>query len=253
MTLEPEPGHAGGGTGASATDLSPSQPRIVRECDEETSMTVQSKSAARPSTVTTGPIAGSHKIYTSPGGPARHRRCRSARSRWTPRRARNRIAPMTAPAPTPIPRSPSTWKPACRRCAREWLAKRGFDRIAPRAGEARGQRQRRRRQAGARLPGGAAGLWRQARPAGHAIRIRPRRHHHRRNDLRRASREHGPRRRRWKAPRNASPTAKASAPKSPRSSPRNSSAARSPAAAPSFRPTSTTRNSSRSSSAATSW
>ena len=40
---------------------------------------------------------------------------------------------MTAPAPTPIPRSPSTWKPACRRCAREWIAKRGFERIAPRA------------------------------------------------------------------------------------------------------------------------
>ena len=31
-------------------------------------MTVQSKTAARPSTVTTGPIAGSHKIYSSPEG-----------------------------------------------------------------------------------------------------------------------------------------------------------------------------------------
>src|SRR5437763_1170094 len=31
-------------------------------------MTVQSKSAARPSEVTTGPIVGSHKIYTSPVG-----------------------------------------------------------------------------------------------------------------------------------------------------------------------------------------
>ena len=31
-------------------------------------MTVQSKSAARPDTVTTGPIAGSRKIYTSPEG-----------------------------------------------------------------------------------------------------------------------------------------------------------------------------------------
>ena len=31
-------------------------------------MTVQSKSAARPSSVTTGPIIGSHKIYTSPEG-----------------------------------------------------------------------------------------------------------------------------------------------------------------------------------------
>ncbi len=31
-------------------------------------MTVQSKTAARPSSVTTGPIAGSRKIYTSPEG-----------------------------------------------------------------------------------------------------------------------------------------------------------------------------------------
>ncbi len=31
-------------------------------------MTVQSKSAARPSEVTTGPIVGSHKIYSSPPG-----------------------------------------------------------------------------------------------------------------------------------------------------------------------------------------
>ena len=31
-------------------------------------MTVQSKSAARPSSVTTGPIAGSRKIYSSPEG-----------------------------------------------------------------------------------------------------------------------------------------------------------------------------------------
>ncbi len=31
-------------------------------------MTVQSKTAARPSSVTTGPIAGSRKIYTSPAG-----------------------------------------------------------------------------------------------------------------------------------------------------------------------------------------
>ena len=31
-------------------------------------MTVQSKSAARPSSVTTGPVAGSHKIYSSPEG-----------------------------------------------------------------------------------------------------------------------------------------------------------------------------------------
>jgi phosphomethylpyrimidine synthase len=38
----------------------------ARERDEETSMTAQSKTAARPSSVTTGPIAGSRKIYTSP-------------------------------------------------------------------------------------------------------------------------------------------------------------------------------------------
>ena len=31
-------------------------------------MTVQSKTAARPSSVTTGPIVGSRKVYTSPEG-----------------------------------------------------------------------------------------------------------------------------------------------------------------------------------------
>ena len=41
-------------------------------------------------------------------------------------------------------------------------------------------------------PADHPGLWRQARPAGHAIRIRPRRHHHRGDDLRRASRKPGP-------------------------------------------------------------
>ncbi len=37
-------------------------------------MTVQSKTAARPSSVTTGPIAGSRKIYTSPADRPRHQR-----------------------------------------------------------------------------------------------------------------------------------------------------------------------------------
>ena len=57
-------------------------------------------------------------------------------------------------------------------------------------------------------------LWRQARPARHAIRIRPRRHHHRGNDLRRASREPGPAEGTGRCGRTASPTARVSAPKS---------------------------------------
>src|SRR6185437_13732362 len=64
MTLEPEPGHAGGGTGRIQPDpASVSGPHTRRRA-----MTVQSKSTLRPSSVTTGAIAGSHKIYTSPEG-----------------------------------------------------------------------------------------------------------------------------------------------------------------------------------------
>src|SRR5206468_10843789 len=60
VTLEPEPVHAGGVTGP----LLANHPASTAPDPEETRMTVQTK----PSSVTTGPIAGSRKIYTSPEG-----------------------------------------------------------------------------------------------------------------------------------------------------------------------------------------
>ncbi len=67
VTLEPEPGHAGGGTGFCQKDF-PRTDRGAQAAEEETFMTIQSKTAARPSSVTTGPIAGSRKIHVSPEG-----------------------------------------------------------------------------------------------------------------------------------------------------------------------------------------
>src|ERR1700744_2952000 len=95
-------------------------------------MTVQSKSAARPSSVTTGPIAGSRKIYTSPAGrpdinvPFREIALDPS-AREEPVRVYDCSGPYTAPAIS-VARPPGL--PPVRA---EWLAKRGFDRIAPRA------------------------------------------------------------------------------------------------------------------------
>ncbi len=94
-------------------------------------MTVQSKSAARPASVTTGPIAGSRKIYTSPEGrpdiavPFREIALEPT-AREEPYRAYDTSGPFTDPAATidlatglvPI--------------RREWIARRGFAAVAPR-------------------------------------------------------------------------------------------------------------------------
>ncbi len=95
-------------------------------------MTVQSKSAARPSEVTTGPIVGSHKIYTSPAGrpdirvPFREIPLDPS-AREEPYRAYDCSGPYTD---TGITVDLEAGLPPVRA---EWLAKRGFDRIAPRA------------------------------------------------------------------------------------------------------------------------
>jgi phosphomethylpyrimidine synthase len=96
------------------------------------SMTVQSKTAARPSSVTTGPIAGSRKIYTSPA-------CRpdilvpfreialDPSAREEAYRAYDCSGVYTDPAVTI---DLEAGLPPVRR---EWLANRGFDRIAARS------------------------------------------------------------------------------------------------------------------------
>ena len=216
-----------------------------------TPMTVQSKTAARPSTVTTGAIAGSRKIYTSPathpdiGVPFREIML-DPTAREDPYRAYDTSGPYTDPAQR------STLKPACRRCAAT-----GSPGVVSPASNPAPSSPRTTAAPPAtgwsRLPRRSPGLWRPARPARHAIRIRPPRDHHGGNDLRRPPRKSGPPENAGRRRRPLRRRREISALKSPPSPRPNSSATKSPAAAPSSPPTSTTRNSSRSSSAAISW
>ena len=122
-----------------------------------------------------------------PGGPARHRPCRSARSCSTPRRARRRCGSTTPPAPTPSRRRRSTSPPGLPRAARALGRRRAASRRrAPRAVKPEDNGYVAGRPPRAALPGRRAPLLRgPARPAGHPARIRPRRHHHRGDGLRR--------------------------------------------------------------------
>ena len=95
-------------------------------------MTVQSKSTTRPSSVTTGPIAGSHKIYGSPEGrpdilvPFREIALDPS-AKEEPYRAYDCSGVYTDPSVTI---DLEAGLPPIRR---DWIAKRGFDRIVPRA------------------------------------------------------------------------------------------------------------------------
>jgi phosphomethylpyrimidine synthase len=94
-------------------------------------MTVQSKTTLRPSSVTTGPIAGSHKIYTSPEGrpdirvPFREIALDPSANE-DPYRAYDCSGVYTDPAVT------IDLEGGLPPVRREWLARRGFDRITPR-------------------------------------------------------------------------------------------------------------------------
>ncbi len=131
-------------------------------------MTVQSKPTTRPSSVTTGPIAGSRKIYTSPEGrpdilvPFREIALDPSATE-EPYRAYDCSGVYTDPSVTI---DLEAGLPPIRR---EWIAKRGFARVAPRPVQAGGQRQYRRRQAGAGLSGRPADLGGQAGPVGDAV------------------------------------------------------------------------------------
>jgi len=95
-------------------------------------MTVQSKTAARPSTVTTGPIAGSRKIYSSPEGrpdimvPFREIALDPS-AKEQPYRAYDCSGIYTDPTATI---DLEAGLPPVRA---QWIARRGFDRITPRA------------------------------------------------------------------------------------------------------------------------
>jgi phosphomethylpyrimidine synthase len=95
-------------------------------------MTIQSKVAARPSSVTTGPIAGSRKIYTSPeGGPDIAVPFREIALHPTanepPYRAYDTSGPYTDPAIT------IDLEAGASPVRRDWLARRGFEATPARA------------------------------------------------------------------------------------------------------------------------
>jgi phosphomethylpyrimidine synthase len=95
-------------------------------------MTVQSKTAARPDTVTTGPIVGSRKIYTSPEGRADIRVpfreiALDPTAREEPYRAYDTSGVYTDPS---VAIDLAAGLPPTRA---DWLAKRGFTRIDARA------------------------------------------------------------------------------------------------------------------------
>jgi phosphomethylpyrimidine synthase len=95
-------------------------------------MTVQSKPTARPSEVTTGPIVGSHKVYSSPPGrpdirvPFREIPLDPS-AREEPYRAYDCSGPYTD---TGVQIDLEAGLPPVRA---EWIAKRGFEKIAARA------------------------------------------------------------------------------------------------------------------------
>jgi phosphomethylpyrimidine synthase len=95
-------------------------------------MTVQSKSAARPSSVTTGPIVGSHKIYSSPEGrpdirvPFREIPLHPS-AKEEPYRAYDCSGPYTDPGVM------VDLEAGLAPVRADWLARRGFDRVVPRA------------------------------------------------------------------------------------------------------------------------
>ncbi|MGH7041536.1 MAG: phosphomethylpyrimidine synthase ThiC, partial [Acetobacteraceae bacterium] len=94
-------------------------------------MTVQSKSAARPDSVTTGPIAGSHKIYTSPDGrpdisvPFREITLDPS-AREEAYRAYDTSGPFTDPAAT------IDLAAGLAPIRSDWIARRGFGLVPPR-------------------------------------------------------------------------------------------------------------------------
>src|SRR3954471_20135367 len=99
---------------------------------KERSMTVQSKANIRPSSVTTGPIAGSRKIYSSPEGrpdmrvPFREIAL-APRAKEEPYRAYDCSGVYTDPSVT------IDLEGGLPPIRREWIAQRGFDRLQPRA------------------------------------------------------------------------------------------------------------------------
>ena len=152
-------------------------------------MNAHDKRPPKPSSVTTGCIGGSRKVYLTPQDLPM---CGflSARSRSTPRRESRRCVSMIPPVLmvcgdfTPdlsagLP-SPRPWPV---------LARRARNLSWPR-GQARGQWLRQRRPSRAALSGHAQVCAPAAWPTRHAIRVRTRRDHHRGDDLRRASREY---------------------------------------------------------------
>ncbi len=144
--------------------------------------------------VTTGPLAGSRKIFAAPRGRARSARA-AARDRAHRRLRRAAAAGLRhRPGPTPIRTWRSTWRRAfparAHRLGAGARRRRGIRRPPDQAGR---QRQRQRQASRARLSDRAP---KPLRGAGDSpitqLEFAARRHHHQGNDLRRRARESRP-------------------------------------------------------------
>ena len=263
--FEPDPGHAGEGTGSAAEGQAysiSSRPDLLkkhRRCSNDApdqarrSMPLTSPSTASnvPETVTTGPIVGSRKVYAAPAAHPSMRVPFREIALSDPKEPAVRVYDPSGPyTESGAPIDLRAGLPAVRE---SWIAARNFDALSGRAvrPEDNGNVSADRLVAACPAAPGAA-----RRPPGQLVtqyefaRAGDR---HRRDDLCRASRESRARGAPSRMPPSGWPMAKASAPPCPSSSRRNSCATRWRAAERSSPPTSTISNSSRWRSGATSW
>ena len=149
------------------------------------------KAPAAPESVTTGPIVGSHKVYASPKGHADirvpFREIALSDPNEPPVRVYDASGPYTeAEARVDLAAGLKPVREA-------WVAARGYAAIAGRAIKPEDNGSVSTERLAPHCPAKRTLARRRARPARHPVRIRPRRDRHRRNDLRRPSREPGAR------------------------------------------------------------
>ncbi len=166
--------------------------------------------------VTTGPLAGSRKIYVDARRSARPARAAARDRAVGGAPASRRCRSTTPPAPTPTTTSRSTSRRACKRTRIEWVKERGgVEEYDGRPIKPVDNGNVTRQAPRAQLPQHAEAVARARRQARHPIRMGQGRRHHQGNDLRRRAREHRPQDSSSTAPKGALATARASAPSVP--------------------------------------
>ena len=143
--------------------------------------------------VTTGPLPASRKVYATPDDRARPARAVARDHARRDRPASRRCRSTTPPAPTPTRTSRSTSRRASRAHRTAWVKERGgVEEYDGRAIKPEDNGNVSGKHAAREYPTVNRAAARPRRPAGHAARIRARRHHHQGDDLRRRAREPRP-------------------------------------------------------------